>query len=84
MLKYGESTASDLSLNKLILGSLFSSIKAFWKSEGLKICFLTLYCLGVLHGYHVFEGILHHHYLPLRLFFPVFYKIWHFMTFKNY
>ena len=39
-LKYGESTASDLLLKKLMSGSLLSSIKTFIKSKGLKICFL--------------------------------------------
>ena len=40
ILKYGESTASDLLLKKLMSGSLLSSIKTFLKSKGLKICFL--------------------------------------------
>ena len=39
-LKYGESTASDLLLKKLMSGSLLSSVKTFLKSKGLKICFL--------------------------------------------
>ena len=64
---------------KVLYGFLLSRIYI-----GYVLFTLPLYCLVVSYGCPLFEGILHNFYLPLRLFFPVFCKVWHLVNFKIY